>query len=288
MPCVVLLMLLTLAALPPAGAAPLRFAPVPLEEQSVMQEQFRGLLDYLAERLEEQVELVRHEDYGELLGAFRDGAVDLAYLGPLPYVLLKRMHPAAEPLGCFRDADGAAAYTCALVADADAGLTPADVHDLRIGLTQPYSTCGYLAVAEILLGAGHRLDGDGNGYAFAGSHSEAALGVVRGEYDLAGVKTSIAHRYAHLNLDVIGESRAYPGFALVANTATLGADRLQRLRDAVLALDPARRPGVAAVTAGWGDLLRHGVASPAACDYSGIETVLKQLPAAVPMPETGS
>jgi phosphonate transport system substrate-binding protein len=172
----------------------IRFAPVPLEESKIVHEQFEGLVNYLQEQTGFEIRWVPLSDNAEIVRQFRAGAIDLAYLGPLPYVILARDHPAARPLCCFRDADGETAYTCSLIAVAESGLSLERLKGVRFGLTQPYSTCGYLASSQMLAAAGLSLTGDGNSYSYAGNHSAAALGVAQGKYDVAGVKTSIAGR----------------------------------------------------------------------------------------------
>lgn len=265
------------------AAETIRFAPLPLEEPSIVHEQFGGLIDFLAEHTQTQIQWLSFPDYGDLITAFREGEVDLAYLGPLPLALLQRVHGDARPLGCFRDADGAPHYTCSLVAYGEDNVFPNEIQGKRIGLTQPYSTCGWLAVSEMLHRAGRRLDGDGNSLAYAGSHSQAALGVVRGEYDVAGVKTEIAQRYAHLNLEPIAESQRWPGFSLVANMATLSAQQVARLRAALLELeDASQKPGMSRLTTGWGNQVRNGIVAPEECDYSTVHSALARLPWPIP------
>lgn len=274
---------LVLPALQAAAAeSVVRFAPLPLENERVIHEQFRGLVDYLEETAGVTIRWRPLEDYGEIIARFRAGELDLAYLGPLPYVVLAREHPEAEPLGCFRDARGRARYTCSLVAWGERALAPGDVTGMRIGLTQPYSTCGYLAVSAMLGEAGRRLDGDGNRFEYAGSHSRAALGVVRGEYDVAGVKTAIAGRYRHLNLRVIATSDPYPGFTLVANGATLDPPVRRALGEALLALDPEGDPADRARVQSWGAAIRRGAVAPGECDYSGVAAALDALPWPLP------
>jgi phosphonate transport system substrate-binding protein len=276
------LLCFAVCALPVARGETIRFAPLPLEDRRIIHEQFSGLAEHLSQSTGAAVEWVFFDDYAEILRAFRDGKVDLAYLGPLPFVVLRRIASAAEPLACFRDADGAASYTCSLVTFGGSGVQLDNVRGRHIGLTQPYSTCGYLAVSELLGSAGRALDRDGNRFSYAGSHSKAALGVVRGAYDLAGVKTAIARRYEHLNLDCIAESRPYPGFTLSANTATLSDETLAKLRLAARALDPTRNPDAAEITAAWAPQIRNGTVAPELCDYDGIAAALEKLPWPIP------
>jgi phosphonate transport system substrate-binding protein len=255
---------------------------LPLEDRKIVREQFQGFADFLAEVSGRRVEMIEVGAYAEILDRFRRGEIDLAYLGPLPYVILRRDFVAAEPLVCFRDVEGNTSYTCSLVAYGDDGPGVGDLHDVEVGLTQPYSTCGYLAVSQMFDQAGASLDGDGNSYTYAGSHSAAALGVVRGDYDLAGVKSEIAARYAHLDLVVVAESRPFPGFALVANTETLDMETLERLRGGLLALDTTGDADDRARVSGWGAQLRHGMAQPDACDYDSVAEALDRVPWPLP------
>ena len=265
-----------------ARGGTLRFAPLPLEDRKIIHEQFFGLADYLQKETGLSLEMVHLSDYGDIIDSFRRNEIDLAYLGPLPYVILKRDFPAAEPLACFRDVSGAASYTCSLIVYGDGGLQAADLKGRRFGLTQPYSTCGYLAVSEMLGQAGLSLQGDGNSFVYAGSHSKAALGVARGEFEVAGVKTAIARRYLHLDLHIIAESRPYPGFTLVANRNKLAPDSLRKLRAALLGLQQASDPGMRALVKGWGRHLRQGTVPPQQCDYSGVAEALRHVPSPIP------
>lgn len=268
-----------------AFAESIRFAPLALEDSKILHEQIGGLVDFLSRQTGLSIQWVSTPDYADLLAAFRAGGIDLAYLGPLPFVILQQDGAQAQSLGCFRDTDGAPSYSCALVALADQRLTPSQIHNKRIGLTQPLSTCGFLAVSEMLQAAGRRLDGDGNRFSYAGSHSQAALGVVRGDYDVAGVKTAIGARYAHLNLEAIAESRRWPGFSLVANTSNLSADQVARLREALAMLeDPDQQPGLNGLTKGWGEQVRHGILPPEACDYTPVAEALSRLRWPIPAP----
>jgi phosphonate transport system substrate-binding protein len=275
---------LALALLPGAGLAvqEVRFAPLPMEDARIIHEQFRGLADYLQEAAGVRLRWVILADNQQIVEHFKAGEIDLAYLGPLPHVLLRRDHPAAEMLGCFRDANGEVRYTCSLLVAGDSGLTPERLRGVRIGLTQPYSTCGYLAVSQMLRRAGTGLDRDGNTFAYTGSHSEAALALARGEFDVVGVKTGIAQRYLHLDLKVIATSEPYPGFALVANGATLPPAVVAALRQAVVELDPGRAPALAARMRDWAESVRGGAAPAEQCDYAAVGEALRDLPWPIP------
>jgi phosphonate transport system substrate-binding protein len=260
----------------------IRFAPLPLEDKKIIYEQFRGLTDYLQDTTGHQLEWIHLSDYADIIEKFKANEIDLAYLGPLPYVILKRDHQAAESLGCFRDAGGQANYTCSLITWGESDLAAESIANATIGLTQPYSTCGYLSVSQMLGEAGRKLDGDGNSFSYAGSHSEAALGVARGDYDVAGVKTAIAKRYEHLDIKIIATSRSYPGFALVANRNTLNDETFRKLQEALLKLDPQNNPQLKERMTNWGKHIRNGAVAPQQCDYKNVSDALQGLPWPIP------
>jgi phosphonate transport system substrate-binding protein len=249
-----------------------------MEGKKILQERFFGLVAYMSEALDRDIEVVDFLDYGDLLKAFHEDRVDLAFLGPLPYSLLSRVDQGVEPVACFREPGGSSSYTCSLVVSGEKPVDLANAKELHIGLTQPYSTCGYLAVSLMLKQAGRSLEEEGIRYSYAGNHTAAALGVARGEYDLAGVKTVIAERYRHLDLQVIAESPAFPGFGLYANRRELSQQTIHRLREAMLMLDPSASEKAVGQMQQWGVSLLHGTSQPSHCDDASLKGALKGLP----------
>jgi len=243
------------------AAEPLRFAPLPLENRETVTRQFSPLLTYLEKTQARPARFVFFDDYEDLLVAFSRNQVDLAYLGPLPYVRLRQRHPQAEPLARFLEADGGDLYRCALVAFRGDRVRIADLRHRLIGLTQPLSTCGYLAVNGMLRAqAGFGLDQTRHRY--LGSHEAVALASIAGEVAAGGMKESLARKYAGLGLEVLASTGPFPGFALVANRATLGDAGVESLRRALL---QAPREEYAR----WGAPIRHGMAPAKDADYRG-------------------
>lgn len=263
-------------------ARELRFAPLPLEDKKIIHEQFQGLAGYLSEQTGHHLRMVFHNDYARIIDAFADNKIDLAYLGPLPYVVLQKKFKEQEPVVCFRDTKGQASYTCSLVVFEDSGLQRDTLKGVRIGLTQPYSTCGYLAVSQMLGKEGLSIDGDGNSFEYAGSHSKAALGVVRGEYDVAGVKTAISKRYLHMGLKAVAESTRFPGFALIANSNTMTQEEIAAIRQAMLALDPQHSEADRERVSRWGKQFRNGAVTPDNCNYKDVSDALTGIPWPIP------
>ena len=239
----------------------LSFAPLPMESPETVVGQWKPLLGHLERTLGIRLRIEYSRSYEEILEKFRAGQLDLAHLGPLPYVVLKEGFPAAVPVVHFNEADGLPAYTCAVVALDQRRLTARKLRSKTVALTQPLSTCGYLATDGLLRQAGSTLEA--NRYRYLDKHDAVALAVARGDFDAGGLKTAIGKKYAHLGLTVVAETPPLPSFALVANGARLSADTIERLRTALVAADPAARTG-------WGDNIRHGAVPAADADFDPV------------------
>ncbi len=245
----------------PACAETLMFSPMPLEQPKAIANQWRPVLDYLETMLGAHIRISYPASNAEIVERFRKGEIDLAYLGPLPYVELKKTFPDAEPLVHVVEPDGQAKYTCAIIALAERKLSVKALRDKTIALTQPLSTCGYLALDGILHQAGSDLQH--NRFRYLGTHEKVALAVARGEFDAGGVKTTIGRRYEHLGVRILAESEALPSYALIANTRRLSAQRIGQIRNALIVADAGTR-------AGWGGPMQHGVVLASDRDYDGL------------------
>lgn len=259
----------------PAAAETLTFAPLPMESPETVVKQVKPMLSYLEKSLGVQVRIDYSSDYAEILGKFERGQLDLAYLGPLPYLTLRDRVAAATPLVHFKEKSGSATYTCAIAAPAEGKLDLARLKGRKVALTQPLSTCGYLSTDGLLRQSGSNLEN--NLYRYLDKHDEVALAVTRGEFDLGGLKTAIARKYAHLGLVVVAESAPLPGFALVANTKTVSAERMAQLRDTLIGVDPG-------LAREWGDNIRHGAIAAFDADYDG----LRRLRRSAHIPDVGN
>jgi phosphonate transport system substrate-binding protein len=269
-----LLRLAALACLLPAVALAdpdtLYFAPLPMEQPEEVVKQFKPMLNFLEQRLGVKIEIRYSSSYAEILERFRTGQIDLAYLGPLPYVSLRENHPQAEPLVHFLEKDGQATYSCALFGSDQRLEKP--LRNKTFALTQPLSTCGYLAVDGLLRQRGERLDQQR--FRYLEKHDEAVLAVARGDYDFGGAKTSIAKNYAHLGIVVLAETPPLPSFALVANSRRLSAERMSQLRRTLAELEPKGRNRSLMST--WGPQLRNGAVGADDSDYDVLRRLRRQ------------
>lgn len=244
-----------------ARADSIAFAPLPMENPETTAGQWKPVLDHLGKSLTQPVRIEYSDNYGAILEKFRRGQIDLAYLGPLPYVTLREQFPQAVPVVHFNEKDGRATYTCAIVALAERRLAAKDLRGKRLALTQPLSTCGYLATDGLLRRAGSNLEQ--NRYRYLDKHDAVALAVARGDFDAGGLKTAIGAKYRHLGLAVVAESAPLPSFALIANGTRLSAEQIAGIRNALTGADATLR-------ATWGDNIRHGAVPASDADYDPV------------------
>jgi phosphonate transport system substrate-binding protein len=240
---------------------PLRIAPLPMENREATIKAFNPVVSYLQQQLKVPVELVYFDKNSEIVAALKDRTIDMAMLGSLPYVTLHMKKVAVEPLVFFKESTGQARYQCVLVAFGNSG----NIRQLRgksIVLTQPLSTCGYLGTNAILRQhAGHTLEE--TRYRYLNTHEAAALAVVGGEADAAGIKDEFAAKYAGLGLVVIGTSEWVPALGLFASRDTLSEERIAEIRRVLLATP-------ATTYSAWGNAMKHGMAPAADTDFDAL------------------
>lgn len=266
--CLMFVLLLGLSA--PAWSEVINFAPLPMENRETVLKQFMPMAMYLRETAGIELRFEYSDNYDEILHKFEQGKIDIAYLGPLPYVTLKAQFAQAEPLVHFNEASGKPLYTCAIVGLADKNIDLDALEKRKIALTQPLSTCGFLSTNGLLHEKGSGLAR--NLYRYLDKHDEVALAVVRGEYEIGGLKTAIGRKYAHLGLTVLAETAPLPSFALIANGKTLKPETQAIIREALANLEPTGKDN--AMLAAWGDNIRHGSVPAKDEDYEPVRSLL--------------
>jgi phosphonate transport system substrate-binding protein len=92
------------------------FAPLPLQSEESVFKTFAPMVHYLEKTLHVSISFHFSTSYEALLADIEKGSVDIAYLGPLPYIELKANASFVEPLIFFNEANGKPFYRCVLVA----------------------------------------------------------------------------------------------------------------------------------------------------------------------------
>lgn len=262
-------LLLLVLALPLRGWA-LTYAPLPMYNPDKVVAETRPLLDYLSRESRRDIRIQYLESNAEVVRAFVEDRIDLAEVGPLPYLALREAAPHARALLFFLEEGGSEAYTCALVAPFDGASSVVQLAEhlpLSLAVPQRLSTCGPPAAAWMLHAAG--LDARAAAFTVLGHHEAVALAVARAEFPAGTMKTLVARRYHHLGVRVLAETPPLPVFALVVNTRTLPQDLIHALQEALLRAPAEER-------ARW-VLGRHGFAPVSASSYESLERMLEAL-----------
>ncbi len=251
-------------------AETIRFAPLPMQDRETIIKQCKPMIVYLEKNLHVQIIYDYSDNYSDLLDKFRRSQVDLAYLGPLPYVELRATYAHAEPLVHFKEKSGNASYTCAMATFPDAGFEMQFAVNRKIALTQPLSTCGYLSVSGLM--RNHGSDLEANRYRYLGRHDAVALSIIQGEFEAGGLKSAIAREYAHMGLRIIAETDPLPAFALVGNAKTLTPERMFQIQSCLTILEPDGKDK--SQLESWGKNIRYGAVTASDDDYRPVRELL--------------
>lgn len=258
---------LIFAALPAAAQTQvpsLVLAPLSIEKPELVTRLWRPISEYLEKTAGVVLRIEYSPGFDKVLEDFRAGRIDLAVLGSMPYLALRDSYSKAAPLVFFREPDGQAAMRCTFVAPAEAKLTVKQIMNKKVALSQPLCTCSYFAGEVLLRAAGGTLEQ--NRYRYLGNHNEIGLAVMRGDFDAGVMRTDAARGFASIGLAVIAETAPFPGFVLVANTATVTPQQQARIRQALLDAAPETRKD-------WSAYARHGTAPAADADFDALRKV---------------
>lgn len=172
-----------------ANPTKLVIALLPDEDGASIIQDNQGLANYLEETLDKDIELVVTTDYSSMIEAARNGRLDLAYFGPLSYVLA-RTQSEIEPFAA-RVKDGATTYTSIIIGNAEAEIDEfADLEGTTVAFGDPASTSSRLFPELTLADAGLTV-GEDYEAVFLGAHDAVALAVQNGNAQAGGLSRPI-------------------------------------------------------------------------------------------------
>jgi phosphonate transport system substrate-binding protein len=167
----------------------LKVALLPDENASTVIKNNQGLKKYLETALGKQVELVVTTDYSSMVEAVRHGRIDLAYFGPLTYVLAKSKSNIEAFAGMLKD--GSTTYQGVIIANEKAGIQGlADISGKDMAFGDPASTSSHLIPKSMLLQAGLKAGKEYREH-FLGSHDAVAVTVQGGKAQAGGLSKPI-------------------------------------------------------------------------------------------------
>lgn len=220
----------------------LKVALLPDENASTVIKNNKPLEIYLEKELGKKIELVVNTDYSSMIEAMRHGRIDMAYFGPLSYVLAKQKSD-IEPFAAMKQ-KGSTTYQSVLIANTGAGIAKiSDIVNKNVAYGDKASTSSHLIPKSILAENGLKA-GENYREHFAGAHDAVAMAVQNGHAQAGGLSKPIFESLVQRGLvdpnkvKVLAESKPYPQYPWTMRS-NLKPELKEKIRAAFLNLkDP--------------------------------------------------
>ncbi|MEM6436686.1 MAG: phosphate/phosphite/phosphonate ABC transporter substrate-binding protein [Cyanobacteria bacterium P01_D01_bin.115] len=163
---------------------------LPDESVSTVIQNNQSLKEHLENELDKEVELFVSTDYSSMIEAMSRGRLDLAYFGPLSYVLAKTKSD-IEPFAALMK-DGETTYQAIIVTHAESGIDSLDdVAGKVMAFGDPASTSSHLIPKSMLVERADLTAGEAYEEVFLGAHDAVAIAVQNQNADAGGLSQPI-------------------------------------------------------------------------------------------------
>jgi len=164
---------------------PLVMGLIPAEDNQEVLRDFEPLVEYLSEKLGVEVEPYTATDYSGIIEAMRSGEVDVAWFGPLSYVLAADVAGAEAVAVPYEQEGEEPTYKSIILTQADNAeiSSTEDVEGKTFSFVDPSSTSGYLYPQKMLKDAGVDPEKDLAEARFAGGHDASILAIASGNVE---------------------------------------------------------------------------------------------------------
>lgn len=221
----------------------LKVALLPDENASTIIKNNQPLKDYLEKTLGKKIELIVTTDYSSMIEAMRHGRLDLAYFGPLSYVLA-RQKSEIEPFVALKT-KGSTTYQSVVIANSAAGINRIeDIKGKNMAYGDKASTSSHLIPKSVLAEKGLDVGRDYKEH-FVGSHDAVAIAVQNGHAQAGGLSRPIFESLVerkvidNAKVKVLGYSKPFPQYPWTMRS-NLKPDLKDKIRSAFLKLkEPA-------------------------------------------------
>ncbi len=230
-------------AAPDPDPQTLKVALLPDENASTVIKNNQGLKDYLEAQLGKKIELIVTTDYSSMIEAMRHGRLDLAYFGPLSYVLA-RQKSEIEPFAALK-VKGSTTYQSVVIANISSGVKViGDIKGKNMAYGDKVSTSSHLIPKSVLAEQGLNAGRDYEEH-FVGSHDAVAMAVQNGHAQAGGLSRPIFESLVErkiVSLDkvkVLQYSKPFPQYPWTMRS-NLKPELKEKIRSVFLNLkDPA-------------------------------------------------
>lgn len=219
----------------PAGQEPLILGIHPYLPHDEIITRFTPLANYLARAIGRPVEVRVGRDYKEHINAIGDGTIDIAYMGPAPYVEMVKKF-GKKPLLARQVINGDPYLRGEIIVRQDSPFrTLADLRGKCFLFGDINSTMSYILPQRMLERAGIPLSKLGSYQSLEG-HKNVALAVLAGSCDAGAVKSEVFHEYESRGLRALAELPLVADHVFVASTR-LPTSLVIKLRELLMALN---------------------------------------------------
>ncbi|BAO30031.1 phosphate/phosphite/phosphonate ABC transporter substrate-binding protein [Sulfuritalea hydrogenivorans] len=234
---------ITAYAAPNPDPDTLKVALLPDENAGTVIKNNQPLKDYLETSLGKKIDLIVTTDYSSMIEAMRHGRIDLAYFGPLSYVLA-RQKSEIEPFVALK-AKGSTTYQSVVIANAGAGIKRLeDIKGKNMAFGDKASTSSHLIPKSVLAEKGLDAGTDYKEH-FVGSHDAVAMAVQNGHAQAGGLSRPIFESLVERKIidpakvTVVEYSKPFPQYPWTMRS-NLKPELKEKIRAAFLNLkDPA-------------------------------------------------
>ncbi len=214
----------------------IRFGVLSIAQPSRIFAKWQPFADYMAQQLQQPVEIVVPRGFGKMKQAIADGKVDFFYINSHVFYRLKKKGKAVA-VAQMKNITGQTTSRSEVFVKRGSNInSTADLKGKNIAYVSPMGAGGYLAPRAFLYKAGLK-GGIDNKESFTKNLSNSIHGVLLGDYDAAamcGVNYKLMSRKIETGeLHIIAASDPYPENLLAAR-ADLSVDTIERFRHVVL------------------------------------------------------
>jgi phosphonate transport system substrate-binding protein len=177
---------------------------------------FSPLAAYLSKECGQPIKIKVSKSYESHIKKVGENLMDLAYMGPGPYVKMTHTY-GRKPILAGLEVNGKPFFHGMIITRQKSTIkTLQDLQGKRFAFGDPHSTMSYLLPRSMLRQAGVDL-GNLEKYEFLGSHNNVALAVLGGYYDAGGVKEGVFYKYQGRGLRMLAKSPAIAEHVFVAS-----------------------------------------------------------------------
>jgi phosphonate transport system substrate-binding protein len=247
---------------------------IPADNNEEMIKTFEPMRAYLEKKLGQPVKMFTATDYAGVIEAMKKKRVDIAWFGPLSYILAEQEAGAEAFAVGIREGSNSPTYKSIIVTPCDSGIK--NIMDLKgknVAFVDPASNSGGLMPSYMVKQATGKMPQEFFGkFTYAGSHDAAELAVKNKTVDAAADNDITYPRMLEKGLItkesncIIAESTPLPGSPLVYR-GDLPTELKAKIRDTILNADKEIK------VTGYGKISHYVAAGPK--DYQSIRDMIK-------------